>query len=53
MRYFWLLLWTITIFAGAFIGVVVFEQFTTYIIGFVAGALSSTFLRLAGMKNNN
>ena len=47
MRWLWMILWLLTILAGAGLSTVVPEQFV-YITGFVAGTFSFMFLRLFG-----
>lgn len=49
-RWFFFILWLLTIFAGAFAGTAVPEQFV-YITGFIAGTFSFMFLRLFADKN--
>lgn len=49
-RWFYLIWWILTIFAGAFGAEFAPENFT-YIIGFIAGTFSFMFLRLFADKN--
>ena len=48
-RWFFFIFWLLTIFAGAFAGTTVPEQFV-YITGFIAGTFSFMFLRLFANK---